>query len=60
MTNAKKTTESSTATWSVICTDHDCGAQDVDFLRKTKKDADRSAKLFRQCGYKVTVKQFTR
>jgi hypothetical protein len=58
MTTATKN-YSTTATWSVICKDHDCGAADVDFIRKTEKDAERSANLFRQCGYRnVTVKQF--
>lgn len=52
--------ESTTATWSVICKDHDCGAADIDFIRKSEKDAERSARLFRQCGYRsVVVKQYT-
>jgi hypothetical protein len=57
---AKNENASNTATWAVICKDHDCGAANVDFIRKTEKDAERSAKLFRQCGYRnVEVKQFT-
>lgn len=53
--------ESTTATWSVICKDHDCGAANVDFVRKSEKDAERSARLFRQCGYKtVEVRRYTR
>mgnify|MGYP003427380297 CR=1 len=59
MTTATKN-ENTTATWMVICTQHDCGAQDVNFVRKSEKDAERSARLFRQCGYTVEVKQFTR
>lgn len=63
--NGTKTLEgpsitSTTETWAIICTNHDCGAQDVYFVRKTKKDAERSARLFRQCGYEVEVKQYTR
>ena len=54
-------TESTTATWAVICKNHDHGAADVNFIRKTQKDAERSATLFRQCGYQdVQVKQYTR
>ncbi len=52
---------SATATWVVVCSNHDRGSADVNFIRKTQKDAERSADLFRQCGYRtVQVKQFTR
>jgi hypothetical protein len=52
---------SATATWVVVCSKHDRGSADVHFIRKTLKDAERSANLFRQCGYtSVEVKQFTR
>lgn len=55
------TTTSTTARWIVDCRKHDCGAQDVHFIRKTEKDAERSARLFRQCGYQeVTVRQFSK
>lgn len=58
--NAKSAEKSTTETWMVICTNHDYGAQDVSFIRKSKEDAERSARLFRQCGYQVEVKQFTK
>lgn len=57
MTTATKT---ATATWLVECKNHDCGAQDVHFIRKSQKDAERSARLFRQCGYRqVTTRRYT-
>jgi hypothetical protein len=60
-TATKNEIASQTATWAVLCKNHDHGAADVDFVRKTEKDAERSANLFRQCGYKtVEVKRYTR
>ena len=54
-------TESRTATWVVEYSDHDCGAQSGHFIRKSEKDAKRSADLMRQCGYRETsYRQFTR
>ena len=40
----------------IAAKDHDMGAADVTIYRETREDAERSADLMRQCGYRtVTV-----
>ena len=61
MTKRDEILTSSTETWMVHFEDHDYGAAGSDFLRPTKKLAERSADLMRQCGYQtVTVRQWTK
>ena len=54
-------TASTTATWIVEYSDHDCGAKGGSMIRKTEKIANRTARLMRECGYQtVTVRQWTK
>lgn len=45
--------------WIVQYMNHDMGSTGGYFVRKSEKEAERSAKLMRECGYQtVTVRQF--
>lgn len=45
--------------WIVEYSNHDVGSSSGHFVRKTQKDAERSAKLMKECGYQtVTVREF--
>jgi hypothetical protein len=55
------TTKSTTQRWSVYCGHHDMGSHPVTLVKKTKQDAERTAKLMAECGYEgIEVKQITR
>jgi len=53
-------TETNTETWVVEYSDHDCGSTGGSMIRKTEKEAKRTARLMGECGYQTTtVRQFT-
>lgn len=41
--------------YKVNGTNHDDGARDIELSKNSKEDAEWSADLMRQCGYKVTI-----
>jgi hypothetical protein len=50
-----------TRTWVVEYSDHDAGSAGGHMIRRTRKDAERTARLLKGCGYrKTSVRQFTR
>ena len=48
------TTKRTTATWIVEYSDHDEGSPGGSIIRKTRKDAARTARLMGECGYRET------
>jgi hypothetical protein len=43
--------------YKVTATNHDQGARNAEFVRKTLEDAERTARLMRECGYQTTITQ---
>lgn len=53
--------KTTTETWVVEYSEHDCGSRSGHLIRKSEKDAQRTARLLKECGYaKVTFRQYTK